>query len=357
MTTQQTVYQEDFSKQRYQTPEEISNSQLQQTDSRNIWKDPYTREIVDMTTGIVLGYETERGPEWRAFDDEQRAKRKRVGLPINLTIHDKGLTTMIGLENNDIYGVNIFKGKELEPGQKTQILRLRKWQRRMKVQTSQEHNLAFALPEINKICDSLNLPKKATENACAIYRKTVNGGFGPGKTIKDILIAAIYTSYRQLQIHRLGFLDELSEVSEIDKKTIKRNYRFLIKNGEKRIKDIKTKDDKKKWRKIPPENPNIYVSKLRDKLNFPKYTEDLALEISEKAKENRISWGKAATGLAAAATYIALLLTEDRKDRKSQREIAEAANLTEMTVRNRYKELMGDRKYTKLKGLMFEIKL
>ena len=63
MTTQQTVYQEDFSKQRYQTPEEISNSQLQQTDSRNIWKDPYTREIVDMTTGIVLGYETERGPQ------------------------------------------------------------------------------------------------------------------------------------------------------------------------------------------------------------------------------------------------------------------------------------------------------
>ena len=68
----------------------------------------------------------DRGPEWRAFDDEQRSKRTRVGAPLTYLIHDKGLSTTIDWHDRDIYG------KSLSPGQKAQVYRLRKWQRRIK---------------------------------------------------------------------------------------------------------------------------------------------------------------------------------------------------------------------------------
>ena len=121
-----------------------------------------------MDCGIVVQQKlADRGPEWRAFDDEQRSKRTRVGAPLTYTIHDKGLSTTIDWHDRDIYG------KSLSPGQKAQVYRLRKWQRRIRVSDATERNLAFALSEITKISNNLNLPKNILETASVIYRKAV----------------------------------------------------------------------------------------------------------------------------------------------------------------------------------------
>src|SRR4030043_308139 len=81
-------------------------------------KDYETAEIVCIDCGYVVEEKIEdTGPEWRAFDDEQREKRARVGAPMTFTIHDKGLSTMIDWRNKDTFG------KNLSPGQRAQVYR------------------------------------------------------------------------------------------------------------------------------------------------------------------------------------------------------------------------------------------
>ena len=142
-------------------------------------------EIVCMDCGFVVAAKiADRGPEWRAFDDEQRSKRTRVGAPLTYTIHDKGLSTTIDWHDRDIYG------KSLSPGQKAQVYRLRKWQRRIRVSDATERNLAFALSEITKISNNLNLPKNILETASVIYRKAVKERLIRGRSIQGVTSAA-----------------------------------------------------------------------------------------------------------------------------------------------------------------------
>jgi transcription initiation factor TFIIB len=197
-------------------------------------------EIVCMSCGFVVAAKlTDRGPEWRAFDTEQREKRTRVGAPLTFTIHDKGLSTMIDWHDRDIYG------KRLSPGQKAQIYRLRKWQRRIRVSDATERNLAFALSEISKISNALNLPKNILETASVIYRKAVKERLIRGRSIQGVTAAAIYVACRQCGLART--LEEIAQASSTNKKEVGRSYRFLVKELD---------------YFIPPLKPSQYVTKF-----------------------------------------------------------------------------------------------
>jgi transcription initiation factor TFIIB len=77
-------------------------------DSENLIGDYERAEVDCADCGLVINENLiDMGPEWRAFDHEQRDKRTRVGAPITYTIHDKGLSTMIDWRNKDIYGRDI----------------------------------------------------------------------------------------------------------------------------------------------------------------------------------------------------------------------------------------------------------
>jgi len=272
-------------------------------------------ELVCMDCGFVIDDKiTDTGPEWRAFDDEQRAKRTRVGAPLTYTIHDKGLSTLIDWHNEDMYG------KGLKPAQMSQVFMLRKWQRRIRVADASEKNLAFALSEMSKIATSLNLPKNILETAAVIYRKSVKKRLIRGRSIQGVAAAAIYMSCRKCAIPRT--LDELAQVISVSKKEIGRCYRFLAKELEEFI---------------PPAFPLKYASKFSNQLFVPGKATRVAASILETATNILITSGRGPTGIAAAATYIASVLVGERK---TQREIAEVANVTEVTIRNRYRELM-----------------
>lgn len=190
--------------------------------STRLMRDYECAELVCMDCGYVIAAKiADRGPEWRAFDDEQRAKRTRVGAPLTYTIHDKGLSTMIDWHDRDIYG------KGLSPGQKAQVYRLRKWQRRIRVSDATERNLAFALSEITKIANNLNLPKNILETASLIYRKAVKERLIRGRSIQGVTSAAIYLACRQCGLPRT--LEEIAQASNVNKKEVGRSYRFLIK--------------------------------------------------------------------------------------------------------------------------------
>ncbi len=283
--------------------------------SDRLMRDYECAEIVCMNCGFVIAAKlADRGPEWRAFDAEQRAKRARVGAPLTYTIHDKGLSTMIDWHDRDIYG------KRLSPGQKAQIYRLRKWQRRIRVSDATERNLAFALSEVSKIANGLNLPKNILETASVIYRRAVKERLIRGRSIQGVTAAAVYVACRQCGLART--LEEVAQASNINKKEVGRSYRFLIKELD---------------YFIPPLKPSQYITKFSNQLTMQGKVEEIAHKILKSARELKLTSGRGPTGIAAAASYIASVLTGERK---TQREIAEIAQVTEVTIRNRYKELV-----------------
>jgi len=290
--------------------------------SDRLMRDYECAEIVCMNCGFVIAAKlADRGPEWRAFNAEQRAKRARVGAPLTYTIHDKGLSTMIDWHDRDVYG------KRLSPGQKAQIYRLRKWQRRIRVSDATERNLAFALSEISKIANALNLPKNILETASVIYRRAVKERLIRGRSIQGVTAAAVYVACRQCGLART--LEEIAQASNINKKEVGRSYRFLIKELD---------------YFIPPLKPSQYIAKFSNQLTMQGKVEEIAHKILNNARELKLTSGRGPTGIAAAASYIASVLTGERK---TQREIAEIAQVTEVTIRNRYKELV--------ERLMFEV--
>ncbi|MCX8150877.1 MAG: transcription initiation factor IIB [Candidatus Bathyarchaeota archaeon] len=292
--------------------------------STRLMRDYECAEIVCMDCGMVVAAKiADRGPEWRAFDDDQRSKRTRVGAPLTYTIHDKGLSTTIDWHDKDVYG------KSLSPGQKAQVYRLRKWQRRIRVSDATERNLAFALSEITKISNNLNLPKNILETASVIYRKAVKERLIRGRSIQGVTSAALYLACRQCGLPRT--LDEISQASTVNKKEVGRSYRFLIKELN---------------YSIPPLKPSQYITKFSNQLTMQGKVEEIAHKILTSAKNLKLTSGRGPTGIAAAASYIASVLTGERK---TQREIAEIAQVTEVTIRNRYKELV--------ERLMFQLSL
>ncbi|RLI13402.1 transcription initiation factor IIB [Candidatus Bathyarchaeota archaeon] len=297
-------------------PSSILNiRQCPECGSTRLMRDYDSAEIVCMECGYVIEMGiADRGPEWRAFDNEQKEKRARTGAPVTYTIHDKGLSTMIDWHDRDVYG------KKFSSGKKAQIYRLRRWQRRIRVSDAMERNLAFALSEITKIASNLSLPRNILETASVIYRKAVKERLIRGRSIQSISAASVYIACRQCRLSRT--LDEIARASNLSKREIGRSYRFLV---------------KELGFFIPPVKASHYISKFSNQLTMQGRVEEIANEILLVAKRLRLTSGRGPTGIAAAASYIASVLVGERR---TQREIAEIAKVTEVTIRNRYKELV-----------------
>lgn len=282
--------------------------------SRNLVQDYERAELVCNECGLVVDSEfIDQGPEWRAFDHDQRMKRSRVGAPMTYTIHDKGLSTMIDWRNRDSYG------KSISSKSRAQLYRLRKWQRRIRVSNATERNLAFALSELDRMSSALGLSRNVRETAAVVYRKAVDMNLIRGRSIEGVAAAALYAACRQCSVPRT--LDEIAEVSRVSRKEIGRTYRFI---------------SRELGLKLMPTSPIDYVPRFCSGLNLQGEVQSKGVEILRQAAEKELTSGRGPTGVAAAAIYIASILCGDRR---TQREVAEVAGVTEVTIRNRYKEL------------------
>jgi transcription initiation factor TFIIB len=289
----------------------LSVERCSECGSSLLLRDTENAEIVCGNCGFVVKTNlTDRGPEWRAFTPEERKQKVRVGAPQTYMLHDKGLSTKI--DWRDISGFS--------PEKRAQLHRIRHWQQRSRVSSSTEKNLATALSEIIRISDTLNLPKNIVESSALTYRKALNEGVIRGRSIKGIATAATYLACRQSKLVRT--VAELSKVSGIPKKEIASNYRFLVR----KLKLF-----------VPPVKPNQHITKLSNQIGLDGLTEGIAHKILIGAKKQKLTSGRGAKGIAAAACYIASIITGNYR---TQREFAEAADLTEVTIRNRYREIM-----------------
>jgi transcription initiation factor TFIIB len=229
------------------------------------------------------------------------------------TIHDKGLSTMIGWKNRDSYG------KSIPTRNRAQIFRLRKWTRRIRISNATERSLATAFSELDRMASGMGLPRTVRETAAMIYRKAALKKLVRGRSIEGVITAALYVACRQCHVPRT--LDEISNIAHIPRKEIGRTYRYV---------------SRELGLKLLPTSPEDYISRFCNELKLSGDVRAKTLGILQEAAHRELTSGRGPTGMAAASLYIASVLCGERR---TQREVAEVAGVTEVTIRNRYKEL------------------
>jgi transcription initiation factor TFIIB len=282
--------------------------------SDKVVKDLDMGEFVCSNCGLVIGEDiADQGAEWRAFTPEERKAKVRAGTPVKYSHFDKGLSTVIRV------GKDAF-GRPLSPKVKREMWRLRRWQMRSKIHASKSRNLMKAMNELQRLSDVLSTPSSVQEMAAVVYRKALNEGLVRGRSIKGMIAAALYAAYRFTKNPRT--LKEITEASFQDIKEVSRNYRLIVRRLD---------------MKMPIDRPLDYVTKIAEKARVSSDVEGLALRLIIEAKKKYATAGKDPSGLAAAALYIAAKLL---KEKVTQSQLAKAANVTEVTIRNRKRELV-----------------
>lgn len=282
--------------------------------SRDLEFDSQKAELSCRRCGYVLEEGImDMGREWRAFDSEQRDKRTRTGAPLTYTISDKGLTTTMDNFNRDI------NGRSIPERNQEQYNRLRKWNKRLRISGTGERNLAIALGELDRESSRLGLPRSVREDAAIIYRSAAKRNLVRGRSIEGMVAASVYTAARRCGLPRT--LDEVSDASNVTKKQIGKNYRFIAR-------ELKIK--------LATPSPADYIPRFASILNVSGEVESKAIHIVHLSKEQGLLNGCEPTGAAAATLYIASVLLGEKV---TQRQVAETAKVSEVTIRNRYKEL------------------
>ncbi len=269
-------------------------------------------EVICRDCGLVLEEKMiDFSQEWREFDSEGGESKRRAGAPMTYTQYDQGLGTEVG-QKTDLF--------QLGSKDRNKFFRLRKWQYR--ISTAIERNLKLALAELKRVSSYLKLPKMVEEESARIYTLAVQRGLVRGRSMESVVAGSLYAACRRHDVPRT--LDELSEASGIDKKEIGRTYRFIT---------------RELGIKILPSNPSDYIARFASSLKLSPEAQSHAVEILDIAQKQELTSGRGPTGIAAAALYVAALI---HGEKRTQREVADVAGVTEVTIRNRYKELLDE---------------
>lgn len=278
--------------------------------SINLYWNKDTGEIICKDCNLVIEESMlNYGKDFRTFDEDNKEK-DRTGGASSLSQYDYGLKTEIG-SRTDMYDISSKKMRDT-------IQRINLWHKR--VTTAIERNLKNAMIELKRIVSYLKLTSQVQETSAKLYREAVSKGLVRGRSMESVISACVYAACRQHEVPRT--LEELSEASGIDKKEIGRTYRFVTR--ELRV-------------KILPSNPVDYVARFAAELRLSPKTQTKSVEILMDAQRLELTSGRGPTGIAAAALYVASLLNGEKR---TQREVAEVAGVTEVTIRNRYKEII-----------------
>ena len=278
--------------------------------STKFYEDANKAEVICAKCGTVIQEGMiDTTQDWRAFDHDQQSRRSRTGAPLTHKRHDKGLTTEIGKGVTELFKVPAKR--------RSQYFRLRKWQKRLV--TSKDRNLSFALGELERLVSFLGLPKTLHEEVAELYEKALLKGLVRGRSIESIIASLVYSLAREYKSPRT--LAEIAQASGIPRRELGRTYRYI---------------SRKLNMRILPATAESYIPRFSSMLKLKDKTEVRALKILRKAMEKDVISGKGPCGCATAAIYIASVLEHEHR---TQREVADVVGVTEVTIRNRYKEI------------------
>ncbi|MHA7647488.1 transcription initiation factor IIB [Nitrosopumilus sp. S4] len=279
--------------------------------------DEVTGEQFCSKCGYVINEKSqESGPEWRSFQKDGGSDPARTGAPSSLTIHDMGLSTVINPLNKDA------SGKPLSTSMKSTIERLRTWDSRSQVHEPIDRNLRQALSELNRLKDKIAISANVLEKAAYIYRKALEKKLVRGRSISAMIAASLYAACRDTETPRT--LKDVADAANVKRKDIARCYRLLHHELE---------------LKMPVVDSIQCIARISSKLEITEKTKRYAVKVLKEAQERKESAGKDPMGLAASALYLSCV---HNGVSVTQRDIAEAAGVTEVTIRNRYKGLKAE---------------
>ena len=272
--------------------------------------------------GVVVAEQmADYGPEAKSNSIEDKMKLPRATGQTTFSQHDLGITTEISISTKD------FSGKSINSEVANQMHNLRKWQQRVRVSSPRERRLSNVLGKIGETCKTLSLPKNVLETASMVYRSLDGKIDVKGKSVASISAATIYMACKQCDVIRS--LEEICKgictAKDLKSKTklAARYYRTMVMELGSSTVPVVTMDK--------------YISKIANLTNTDVRVERLALEISEKTKNRNLADGKTPNGIAAAYLYVASILLGQNV---LQRDVSSVAGVTEVTIRNRCKEIL-----------------
>ena len=284
--------------------------------SADVITDAESGETICTNCGMVISNDKslqQITSERRASDANQMRDRSRVGMPMTLTRHDKGLSTVIGRPDKDA------RGQGLDNSMRSMMQRLRTWDHRIQVSSPTDRNLKNAFEKLERLKGKLGLPDNVIEKAAYIYRKVQQQGMVRGRTIAAALAASIYVASREAEVPRT--LAEIASLSNISYKELSRVYRQIVLNL-----DLK----------VPIVDPVKCIAKIANKMEVSEKTKRHAINYMYNVIRSGIAAGKDPMGLAGAVLYLSCLHCDEHR---TQLDVAAASGVTEVTLRSRGKEL------------------
>ena len=264
-------------------------------------------ELVCEDCGLIVETDRlDRGPEWRSFDDD-RTDPKRTGSPLTVARHDRGLSTEIG------YATDISADK------RRQLARLRRQHNRARIANKRERNQIHAFTRIKHIVSNRSLPTSVRDQACSLFRSAQNEDLLRGRSIEGFVAASLYAACRLASISRT--IDEITTASQSTRAEFEAAYDAL--NQELGL-------------PVKPTHPREFLPRYADRLGLPTAVERRARELVERTETEGILIGRNPSGVAAACLYTA---AKERDVGLTQREAANVASVTPVTLRTTYQEL------------------
>ena len=282
--------------------------------STSIVFDSETSEAICSSCGMVVKDNIESmGPEWRSYSGEDIESKSRTGMPSSLAFHDMGLSTFISYSNVDANGVAISSE------QRSKVQRMRRWNKISSNNRSYHRNLKNAFAILSTIKDKLSLSDTLIEKAAYNYRKALDKKIIKGRSIRALIVAAVYAACRDLSVPRT--LEEISVAANTDAIFAGKCYRLLILNLELRL---------------PVIDSNKYLARISNKAKVSEKTYRKALGMLSTIKGNPISHGKDPNALAVAVLYAAC---QREGENISQAQVAVAGDISIVTLRKRFQDV------------------
>jgi transcription initiation factor TFIIB len=321
--------------------------------------------ICHMCGYVVIEAADDYGPENHSTDFEEKSKNTRASGSTSFSLHDFGLRTEISAASKD------YSGRSIDYQVAEQMNKARKWHTRIRVNSPKDRRLSNVLSKINEMCSSLCLPKTLVETASIIYRNFESTCEAKGKSIICIAAATIYLACKRCGVVRsLEEIIKAAGISEHDRSSVKlasKYYRSMVMDMN------NSPENEVPFGKMPPvpsetASPSVkpllyesitlertgkslysmmssasasvaidhYISKLANISKIDTRVERLAIDIAHKTNNNLLADGKAPNGLAAAYIYLAAVLLGVNL---LQVDISNFAGITEVTIRNRCKDI------------------
>jgi transcription initiation factor TFIIB len=282
------------------------------------------------------------GRESNATDFDEKTKNTRASGSMNLALHDYGLRTEIASGSKD------YAGKSIDYQMAEQMNNIRKWHIRSRIVSPQERRLSNVLAKINETCAAMSLPKLLVETAAMLYRNYESMQEAKGKSIACMAAATIYLACKKCRVVRS--LEEIvvaTGITERDRSSVKlasKYYRMMVMEMSVFAEETDTATAQDARPPVPVTMAiDHYISKLSNMAKIDTKVERLAIDIAHKTDDHMLADGKAPNGLAAAYIYVSSILLGINI---LQRDVSSLSGVTEVTIRNRCKDMLTGFKLT-----------